>query len=732
MANNEEEVGVRITATADDLTAGTEKAKEGIEGIANSAAELKETLTTVAEAMGAMWAIDKLEEFVEKMAELGEQVEHTAAMTGLSVEQVQDFQYAVEATGGTTQNANLALVQLERHIAEAAQGVGQATDAFTRLGVSQKELQSGDVTAIMKTMADTMHNTADGANKVEAMYRAVGRSGAQLIPIFDLGSKAVDEMNKKFAETGAQMSEGMAQQLTLMAQQMYLAESASTGVSVAMSGQLLPSINAVLAGWTRYQEGISRAINSTTGLGEVVHFLGAVLDGSVAFVMALATGFEQLADIAVGAGNAIITEWNTVGQVMEDFWNMKFKKMMTDASAGFSAAGNQMMQGFKDANTAGQEYLQTLQKMMDAYNGASVGIGLGRGDQNNPFKPPAQQGGGNDINAKKALYQQNYDNKKETDQLMVESGQMSNQQMMADLQQALETEKSEIMSAYTQELATANLTTQKKKQLLEEEAAEVQKINNQELALTIQAAKQQEKTWQQAYKTMSTYMDAFVLDELRGDQKMGQQFQQMTQKMVAQFVSAVAMMTLKWLAFQALQASGFAQTAQSVAGMGGGGGQNSLMSTLATNILSLVGITTTQEVTTTALSAAVTANTAALAANTAARAASGGGSSSIFGAAGDMLGFASGADYVPNNMVAQIHKGEMIIPAGPADAIRQGAASQGGYGGSQDTHVHFHTASLDSHTAAKMWTRNSAGIAKAVKSASRGNTAGLKSSFARM
>ena len=215
---------------------------------------------------------------------------------------------------------------------------------------------------------------------------------------------------------------------------------------------------------------------------------------------------------------------------------------------------------------------------------------------------------------------------------------------------------------------------------------------------------------------------------------MGQQFQEMTQKMVAQFVSAVAMMTLKWLAFQALQASGFAQTAQSVAGMGGGGGQNSLMSTLATNILSLVGITTTQEVTTTALSAAVTANTAALAANTAALVASGagGGTGSLFGAAGDMLGFASGADYVPNNMVAQIHKGEMIIPAGPADAIRQGAASQGGYGGSQDTHVHFHTASLDSHTAAKMWTRNSAGIAKAVKSASRGNTAGLKSSFARM
>ena len=37
--------------------------------------------------------------------------------------------------------------------------------------------------------------------------------------------------------------------------------------------------------------------------------------------------------------------------------------------------------------------------------------------------------------------------------------------------------------------------------------------------------------------------------------------------------------------------------------------------------------------------------------------------------------FAVGADNIPNDMVAQIHKGEMIIPAGPAEAIRSGASA---------------------------------------------------------
>lgn len=61
--------------------------------------------------------------------------------------------------------------------------------------------------------------------------------------------------------------------------------------------------------------------------------------------------------------------------------------------------------------------------------------------------------------------------------------------------------------------------------------------------------------------------------------------------------------------------------------------------------------------------AAVIENSVATAANTVATWASD---------VGDFLGFASGADNVPNDMVAQIHKGEMIIPAGPAAAIRAG------------------------------------------------------------
>jgi hypothetical protein len=79
---------------------------------------------------------------------------------------------------------------------------------------------------------------------------------------------------------------------------------------------------------------------------------------------------------------------------------------------------------------------------------------------------------------------------------------------------------------------------------------------------------------------------------------------------------------------------------------------------------------------------------------------SGGGGSSVMSSIGGwvkgitsiagMFGFATGADNIPNDMVAQIHKGEMIIPAAGAEAIRSGRASVGGMPGGNHLHLTVH------------------------------------------
>ena len=85
------------------------------------------------------------------------------------------------------------------------------------------------------------------------------------------------------------------------------------------------------------------------------------------------------------------------------------------------------------------------------------------------------------------------------------------------------------------------------------------------------------------------------------------------------------------------------------------------------------------------------------------RASSGPGIWSMISAGGGFLkdlfsvigSFAVGADNIPHDMVAQIHKGEMIIPAGPAAAIRSGTL--GSSNGAQN-HLHLTIHAMDSQS----------------------------------
>lgn len=69
----------------------------------------------------------------------------------------------------------------------------------------------------------------------------------------------------------------------------------------------------------------------------------------------------------------------------------------------------------------------------------------------------------------------------------------------------------------------------------------------------------------------------------------------------------------------------------------------------------------------------------------------GGGNASAFSAIGSWLGslglsFATGADYIPHTMVAQLHQGEMVLPAAAAANVRSGA--MGGAGHTVNLSIH--------------------------------------------
>lgn len=80
-------------------------------------------------------------------------------------------------------------------------------------------------------------------------------------------------------------------------------------------------------------------------------------------------------------------------------------------------------------------------------------------------------------------------------------------------------------------------------------------------------------------------------------------------------------------------------------------------------------------------------------------------------------GFAVGAWDLPSDMIAQVHKGEMIIPRTFADDLRSNGGSLGG-GGSGDTH-HWHISAVDARSIKRLIAGQPDAIAAGLRSAHR-------------
>lgn len=376
---------------------GHEKADHAVKKTKHEAEEGAKGFAVLVEAARALAAVElarQAAEWVEGIVSTATALEHTAAATGLSTDELQEWNLGAKEAGISGEEFTLSLRKLSSAIAGGADEAGTQGKVFAKLKIQTKDA-AGNVRSlsdILPEIAEHFHNTADGAGKAALAQELFGRQGARLIPLLNKGSEGIQELHKDFEELGGGFRPEAIERAAEFEKQTARLSVAFDGLKSRLAVALLPKITNLLEISSklvaRFGEWASATTLLESGVGSLSTAIGIALWGALSPFLGPALEFVAIF-LAIDDLKAFLNEQGSViGDILDGWFGDGtadvVRLWIEDAKAYF-------VNGFKDiqavfpifynafAGTMDQIELsmdQTVLSLKQKWNGLIDSLGL--------------------------------------------------------------------------------------------------------------------------------------------------------------------------------------------------------------------------------------------------------------------------------------------------------------------------------------------------------------------
>jgi len=686
MADND--VELTIGAKIDQLIAAVDESKSHIESIKGSVETAGESFKKLGEIIGIAFSVEAMKQFVETMAELGEQTEIMMARLGLSADAVVNLSGVAKLTGSSIEGMSLAIERMSLGVQRStADALGPQAQALKVLGLNAKDLIGIPADEYFSKLADAVSKFNPSLNLTNALMILGGRGVQQMIPALRLGAEGFKQMQ----DAVRQSQEGLAAAIPGMADthnKLEFLSLSAQSLGARIFTVLKPAIDLIVTSMTKWIQSLdtktiqdfAKALietlgNAIIGLIGLFDELGASLDD-------IATKFKRvLAGAAIGgalgalggpggaAGGAII------GGGIVAAWDA----FIASFNTGAEKAGRNLTEKQTELVARVKAMMKELSDAISG--GASHGDDHGGGGGQNAAA--INEGARASLEAQRARY--------ETELSLLQQT-LAKKKILYDLDAGLwktsdDQKFASTMAATEAEFEQERATLQKIRDLWPAHSKEWEAENQKMVAATAkfstemvnlnaQSLLSMKSKWDEVFGSLQSSFNGQLRGLLAGTTTFTQAFRSIIGDMVIYFIQAIEKMVFQWLAGQAAQL--FAT--QSTTGAKAAAEAAAAAETLPIRVASFTSAITADA----ALAfAGIFANLAPFLGPAAAGPAAAG-EATVLAQLAAVPKFETGAWQVPSTMYAQIHKDEMIVPAGPAQAIRDGAK----VGGGSPIHIH--------------------------------------------
>lgn len=374
-AEGVEEV-VRAMQQVQKAASNVGSAKKDVGLLGKAFEDLKDVLPTIGLALAA----EKMGELVVHALESADAIGKLSQKTGVSTETLSVLSYAAKLADADFQQLGKGLEKFNKTMGELDQGSSTAASAVRRLFGSSQALNGLNTEQRLTKTIDALGKMEAGYQKTKTAQDFFGKSGAELIPLFDsLADGGMEKARLKAQALGLIIDEDLAKSAERANDAMKTLELQAQGLATQFASGLAPAIanaaEAFTEATTSGQKGMNGMQLVGKGLGKVIEGITAafiVVGKTIGTVVAL--GLEQFDALRQGAG--LLFDYIKTGGAFKPGNTEKLGASLTKLGQGSADRQSAIVDSY------GDDLYKTLDKLFNGdatVEGISKKAGGGKG-----------------------------------------------------------------------------------------------------------------------------------------------------------------------------------------------------------------------------------------------------------------------------------------------------------------------------------------------------------------
>lgn len=305
-----------LTLDKSEYDKGLTEADTQAKGFGGKMSKAMKVGTAAVAALGAGTVLlsKKLVDGAKDVAAYGDHVDKMSQKIGISTDAYQKWNYVMQLSDVNIDSLKMGMKTL-------SQQAEKNSDAFQKLGISQKEVQDLSQEELFERTIKGLSDMEAGTERTALASQLLGRAGADMAPLLNQGSDAIEEQMEIAEKYGMVMPEEAVKASAAFEDSMTTMQMTAQGLKNRLLGEFLPSMTQVTDGLAKLFTG------DMSGLDDVTEGIKGFISkiGEMAPQM-LEAGGKLIAGLVKGLVQKIPTLLASAGDmVMQLFGNIEKK-----------------------------------------------------------------------------------------------------------------------------------------------------------------------------------------------------------------------------------------------------------------------------------------------------------------------------------------------------------------------------------------------------------------------